>query len=143
MANIYVDDLPVYGPVGKMVEVASSMEARVYLTHRHGVVEFVCSCCLIRTYRKFRYAVKFGSSVYRIERVPPSVSFQKAITGDHSKQDLRYTQKKTIYLPTCTINNNIWSYLLWSSAIGFFFGSVRFPILPSAPLGHPRWRRQY
>lgn len=37
MANIYVDDLPVYGPVGKMTEVPASIEkeARVYLTQRY------------------------------------------------------------------------------------------------------------
>ena len=35
------------------------------------------------------------------------------VTGDHSKQDLRYTQKP-IHLPIFT--NNIWSYLLlWST----------------------------
>ena len=36
------------------------------------------------------------------------------ITGDHSKQDLRCTQK-TIYLPVFT--NDIWSYLLWYPVI--------------------------
>eukprot|EP00904_Undaria_pinnatifida_P003732 jgi/Undpi1/1335/HiC_scaffold_11.g04727.m1 len=37
LANIYVDDLPMYGPVGKMVELPSSIEkeARVYLTQRY------------------------------------------------------------------------------------------------------------
>ena len=37
------------------------------------------------------------------------------ITGDHIKQDLRYTQKKPIYFAFFT--NNIWSYLLWSPVI--------------------------
>ena len=38
----------------------------------------------------------------------------KNITGDHSKQDLRYTQKP-IYSPIFT--NNAWSHLLWSPVI--------------------------
>ena len=35
-----------------------------------------------------------------------------AVTGGHSKKDLRYTQKP-IYLPILNTSNNIWSYLLY------------------------------
>ena len=50
---------------------------------------------------------------FREESVPGDHS-KIHIAGDHSKQDLRYTQRP-IYLPVFT--DNIWSYLLWSPLI--------------------------
>ena len=44
------------------------------------------------------------------------VQEKSGITGDHSKQDLRYTQKLYIYL---FLLNNIWSYLLWSPVTAY------------------------
>lgn len=56
LANLYVDDLPVYGPVGKMVEGDSPTknEPRVYLRQRYGGCE--CACVSVgKSYRCFRY----------------------------------------------------------------------------------------
>ena len=66
----------------------------------------------IEVHHFFSEVPQFGSL-----RPLPGTAVEKnktAITGDHSKQDLRYTQKP-IYFPILT--NNIWSYLLWSPVI--------------------------
>ena len=41
-------------------------------------------------------------------------------TGDHIKYDLGYLYTKTIYFAIFT--NNIWSYLLWSPVILYYYG---------------------
>ena len=62
------------------------------------------------------------------------------MTGDHSKQDLRYTQKP-IYLPCFTIN--IWSYSRWSPVTPVDLAlpviAVKVNYSPCYALGAGRW----
>ena len=50
-------------------------------------------------------------------------------TGDHTKYDLRYTQKATYF---SIFTNNIWSYLLWSPVNKW---SLYTHDIPAVPLG--------